>query len=349
MDVFDQAPGYERVVFASDPAAGLKCIIAVHSTRLGPSLGGTRCHPYATEQEALTDVLRLSQGMTWKAAAAGLDLGGGKAVIIADPQRDKSEALLRAYGRVVESLKGRYITSVDVGTSTPDLDEIRTQTNHVVGVSEFNGGHGDPSPYTAQGVANGMRSSLYHVDHDTSLKGKRVVIQGVGKVGYHLAGICAREGAEVIVADVNVDAVGKTVADHGVKTCAVEESTTIDCDIFAPCALGAVLTEETIPRLSCRIVCGAANNQLGEEADGKRLMDADIVYAPDFIVNAGGLISVADEIHGWNQQRVMARVDRIARTLLDIFHLASEAGITTEEAAVSYAQQRIKKLSALAG
>lgn len=347
MDVFDQAAGFERVVYATDPAAGLRTIVAIHNTRLGPALGGTRCLPYSSGDEALTDVLRLAEGMTWKAAAAGLDLGGGKAVIIADPQRDKDEALLRAYGRVVDSLGGRYITSVDVGTTTPDLDEIRTQTRWVVGVSPFNGGHGDPSPFTARGVAGAIASSLYHVHRQTSMAGRRIAIQGVGKVGYHLAGMCASEGAEVIVADVDVDAVGKTVRDHGVKTVPIDEILTTDCDVLAPCALGAVLNEDTIPKLACTIVCGAANNQLGTDADALRLQEADIAYAPDFIVNSGGLICVADELSGWNADRVAARVDRIGRTLLDVFHMASETGMTTGDAAVAYAKERIRKLTSL--
>ncbi|HVL81731.1 MAG TPA: Glu/Leu/Phe/Val dehydrogenase dimerization domain-containing protein [Actinomycetota bacterium] len=347
MNVFDHAPGFERVLFASDPAAGLRSIIAIHSTRLGPALGGTRCRPYATEEEALTDVLRLAEGMTWKAAAAGLDLGGGKAVIIADPQRDKTEALLRAYGRAVESLGGRYITSVDVGTTTPDLDEVRTQTRWVVGTSPFHGGHGDPSPFTAQGVANAIRSCLYHLHRDQSMAGRRVVIQGVGKVGQSLAGICAAEGAEVVVSDVDLDAVGRTVATHGVRTCTPDEALTTDCDVFAPCALGGVISSATIPSLSARIVCGAANNQLATPDDAQRLQDAGVLYAPDFIVNAGGLICVADELSGWNAARVSARVDRIGRTLLDVLHLASDRGLTTADAAVEYAKQRIRTLTSL--
>ncbi|HVE91661.1 MAG TPA: Glu/Leu/Phe/Val dehydrogenase dimerization domain-containing protein [Actinomycetota bacterium] len=347
MGVFEQASDYERVVFASDPAAGLRAIIAIHSTRLGPALGGCRIMCYQSEQDALTDVLRLAEGMTWKAAAAGLDLGGGKSVIIADPQRDKTEVMLRAFGRVVQSLDGRYITSVDVGSSVADLDEMRVETKWVVGMSPHQGGSGDPSPYTARGVAAGMRSALYHVDRDTSLSGRRIVIQGAGKVGYHLAGICASEGAEVLVADPNVDALAKACADHGVGTCSLDEVLEKECDILAPCALGGVFNSDTIPTLGCRIVCGAANNQLATFEDAAALEKAGILFAPDFIVNAGGLISVADELHGWSEGRVLARVDRIARTLLDVLHLSGESGAPPASAAVDYARNRIRTLTSL--
>ena len=271
MGVFQDAAGYERVVFATDPRAGLRCIVAIHSTRLGPALGGCRIRPYPDEDRALRDVLGLARSMTWKAAAAGLDLGGGKAVIIADPQRDKTEPLLRSFGRVVESLGGRYITSVDVGTGTADLDEMRRETRWAVGVSPFLGGGGDPSPITARGVAVGIRSCLYHVGRDSSLHGRRVAVQGAGKVGYHLASILSAAGAEVVVSDIDLDNVGRTVSDHCVKTCSPEDILELDCDVLAPCALGGVLDERTIPKLGCRIVCGAANNQLDTPAHGRAL------------------------------------------------------------------------------
>lgn len=348
MGVFRRAEGFERVVHAQDPSAGLRCIVAIHSTRLGPSLGGCRIRAYPDEEAALTDVLRLAEAMTWKAAAAGLDLGGGKSVILADPARDKTEPLLRAFGRVIDSLGGRYITSVDVGSSTADLDEIRRETRWVVGVSPYHGGSGDPSPITARGVAAAIRSCLYHVHRDDSLVGRRVVVQGAGKVGYHLSAILRAEGAEVLVSDVNVDNLGRAVSDHGVGTCDPDEAFETDCDVLAPCALGGVLNEATIPKLATRIVCGAANNQLDTEEDAERLASGGILYAPDFIVNAGGLISVADELDGWNRDRVLARTDRIGRTLLDVLHLAREQDITPARAAVRYAQARIERLSALA-
>ncbi len=347
-EVFRRAAGFERVVFASDEAAGLRSIIAVHSTRLGPALGGCRIQPYTTEDAALDDVLRLAEAMTWKAAAAGLDFGGGKAVVLADPERDKGEALLRAFGRVVESLDGRYITSVDVGTTTPDLDEIAKETRWVVGVSPHHGGGGDPSEITARGVLGAIHSCLYTVRHDTSLEGRRVAVQGVGKVGYHLARLCREAGAEVVVADPDVDNLGRAIGDLGVDTISPDEILSLDCDVLAPCALGGVLDAETISRLAAPIVCGAANNQLASADDARRLMERDILHAPDFIVNAGGLISVADELDGWNRDRVLAKVDRIGRTLLDVFHLATESGIPPYEAAVAYAKERIETLSGLA-
>jgi leucine dehydrogenase len=347
MGVFDRANYFERVVFATDPAAGLRTIIAIHSTRLGPALGGCRIQPYTDEDAALTDVLRLAESMTWKAAAAGLDLGGGKSVIIADPARDKTEALLRAFGRVVDSLGGRYITSVDVGSTTEDLDVMRRETTRVVGVSEFSGGSGDPSPITAQGVLVAMRSCLHHIFRDTTFRGRRVAIQGAGKVGHSLAGLCVAEGAVVIVADTNLDNVARAVADFDVETCPPEQILEVECDVLAPCALGGAINDDTIPRLKCRIVCGSANNQLGELDDADDLGRAEILYAPDFIVNAGGLISVADELTGWNRDRVLRRVEQIGRTLLDVFHMASELDTSTAKAAVDYAKRRIRTLSRL--
>lgn len=347
MDVFERARDHERVVFANDPAADLRTIIAIHSTRLGPAVGGCRIFPYASEDDALTDVLRLAESMTWKAAAAGLDLGGGKAVIIADPARDKTEVLLRAFGRVVDSLGGRFITSLDVGSTTADLDVIHRETRYVVGLPEVSGGGGDPSPITAHGVAGAIRSCLYQVFRDASPRGRRIAIQGVGKVGYNLAGLLAGEGAEVVVADTSLDNVGRTVADFGVETSSPDQITELECDVFAPCALGGIINDETVPRLKCRIVCGSANTQLDSIGDADALRRADILYAPDFIVNAGGLISVAEEMTGWNRDRVLARVDGIGRTLLDVFHLAQVLNVSTAEAAIEYARRRIRRISAL--
>lgn len=347
MGVFAKARNFERVIYSQDPRAELKAIIAIHSTRLGPALGGCRIQPYRSEDDALTDVLRLAESMTWKAAAAGLDLGGGKSVIIADPERDRSEPLLRAFGRVVESLGGRYITSVDVGTSVDDLDEMRRETRWVVGVSPAYGGSGDPSPITAHGVAVAIRSCVYQVWRDASVRGRRIGIQGVGKVGYNLAGILKKEGAEVVVADPSVDNLGRAVADFGVETCPPDQILELECDVLAPCALGGVLNEETIPRLKCRVVCGAANNQLASVEDADTLADAGVLYAPDIIVNAGGLISVADEMIGWNKERVLTRVEKIARTLLDVFHIAQVRNISTARAAIEYAKNRMRTISAL--
>jgi glutamate dehydrogenase/leucine dehydrogenase len=335
MRVFEAAQDFERVVFATDPAAGLRTTIAIHSTELGPALGGCRIQPYPDEDAALRDVLRLAESMTWKAAAAGLDLGGGKAVIIADPARDKTEALMRAFGRVVESLGGRYITSVDVGSTTDDLDEIRKETRWVVGTSPFNGGSGDPSPITAQGVLTSIKSCLHHVHRDAQLTGRRIAIQGTGKVGGSLAGLLAAEGADVVVSDTNLD------------TCPPDQILETECDVLAPCALGGVINDDTIARMKCRIVCGSANNQLQSIEDADTLRRSDILYAPDFIVNAGGLISVADELTGWNQDRVLNKVEDIGRTLLDVFHLAQVLNVSTAAAAVEHARRRIRKISRL--
>ncbi len=347
MGVFSKARNFERVVYAQDPKADLRAIIAIHSTRLGPALGGCRIQPYRSEEAALDDVTRLAESMTWKAAAAGLDLGGGKAVIIADPERDRDEALLRAFGRAVESLSGRYITSVDVGSGVEDMDEIRRETRWVVGVSQAYGGSGDPSPITAEGVAVSMRACAHQVWREATMAGRRVGIQGVGKVGYHLAGILTKEGAEVVVSDTSVDNLGRAVADFGVETVPPDQILELECDVLAPCALGGVLNTEAIPRLKTPIVCGAANNQLAELEEADALTDAGILYAPDFIVNAGGLISVADELIGWHSDRVLKRVGKIGRTLLDVFHISQVRNISTARAAVEYAKQRMRTISAL--
>jgi leucine dehydrogenase len=347
MHVFEAARDFERIVFATDPSAGLRTIIAVNSTKLGPAVGGCRIHAYATEEEALRDVTRLAESMTWKAAAAGLDLGGGKGVIIADPARDKNEALLRAFARVVDSLGGRYITSVDVGSSTSDLDEMRRETKWVVGASTFYGGSGDPSPITARGVVAAIKSSVHQTFRGTELGGRRIAIQGAGKVGYSLAGLLVAEGADVVVADTDLDNLGRVVRDFGVETLPPDRILETECDVLAPCALGGVINDDTIPRLKCRIVCGSANNQLADIEDADALRRSGILYAPDFIVNAGGLISVADELVGWNRDRVVARVEQIGRTLLDVFHLAQVLNVSTAEAAVEYAKRRIRKLGRL--
>jgi leucine dehydrogenase len=254
---------------------------------------------------------------------------------------------MRSFGRVVSSLGGRYITSVDVGSTTEDLDEIRKETTWVVGTSPFYGGSGDPSPITARGVLAGIRSSLHQVFRSTDLHGRRVAIQGAGKVGYPLAGLLVAEGADVVIADTNLDNLGRAVREYGVDTMPAEQILETECDVLAPCALGAVINDETIPRLKCRIVCGSANNQLEDLDDADALRRADILYAPDLIVNAGGLISVADELVGWNRDRVLARVDRIGRTVLDVFHLAAVLNLSTAEAAVEYAKRRIRKLNRL--
>jgi leucine dehydrogenase len=336
---------YEEVVHFHEPASGLKAIVAIHSTALGPALGGTRFFPFPSEQEALRDVLRLARGMTYKAAAAGLDLGGGKAVIIGDPKRDKSERLFRAYGRFIESLGGRYVTAEDVGTGREDMDILRRETRWVTGVSKRLGGSGDPSPVTAYGVFQGLRACAEEALQTASLDGVSIVVSGVGKVGYHLVGHLAGAGAKVTVADVDVDAVGRAVSNYGVDTVEPDKAHAVDCDIFAPCALGGAIRDDTIPELKCKIVAGAANNQLQRPEHADALADVGILYAPDFVINAGGVINVADELIGYNRERAMARVEGIYRTLREVFRRARLEAITPAEAATRLAEDRIREVS----
>ncbi|MDQ3986832.1 MAG: leucine dehydrogenase [Actinomycetota bacterium] len=347
MSVFEHinGDGYEQVVFCSDDQSGLRAIIAIHSTALGPALGGTRFFPYDTEDEALVDVLRLAKGMTYKAAAAGLDLGGGKAVIIGDPKRNKDEELLRAYGRFVETLGGRYITAEDVGTALGDMDIVRRESRWVTGCSHTFGGSGDPSPVTAYGVLQGIKACALEVFGDPDLSGKTVAVQGVGKVGNALCGYLVGEGAKVTIADADVDNLGKAVSEHGVETVPPSEIHKLEVDIFAPCALGAVINDDTISDLNCKIVAGAANNQLAREEHGEKLRDLDILYAPDFVINSGGLINVEDELRGYDRKRAMKRVEGIYKQLQHIFTMARERHTSTAKAAMDYAEDRIRKIS----
>jgi leucine dehydrogenase len=345
MSVFDElGVEYEEVVFFHDPPSGLKAIVAIHSTTLGPALGGTRFYPYATEQEALHDVLRLARGMTYKAAAAGLDLGGGKAVIVGDPKRIKSEELLRAYGRFLETLGGRYVTAEDIGTDRSDMDIIRRETRYVTGVSPELGGSGDPSPVTAYGVSLGLMACVEEAWQEHSLRGRRVAVQGVGKVGYHLVKYLIEAGASVVVSDVDVDAVARVVRDFGVETAEPEKIHAQECDIFAPCAMGAVIRDDTIPDLKCRVVAGSANNQLERREHGEALAEAGILYAPDYVINSGGLINVADELQGYNPERAKSRIESIYRTLREIFHIARDRHISTAAAADAFAEERVGKI-----
>lgn len=346
MGVFEQieGDGYEQIVYCSDDASGLKAIIAIHSTALGPALGGTRFYPYTNEEDALVDVLRLAKGMTYKAAAAGLDLGGGKAVIIGDPRRIKTEELLRAYGRFVETLGGRYITAEDVGTALEDMDTVRRESRWVTGCSRTYGGSGDPSPVTAYGVLQGIKACALEVFGDPDLKGRTVALQGVGKVGYALCGYLVEEGADVTIADIDVDNLGKAVGDFGVKTTALDTIHTMETDIFAPCALGGGINDDTVSELRCKIIAGAANNQLAREEHGDKLRDLGILYAPDFVINAGGLINVEDELRGYDRDRAMSRVNSIYKALQLIFTMARERNLSTARAAMEYAEDRIRKI-----
>jgi leucine dehydrogenase len=345
--VFDilVADGFEQVAYCHDSETGLRAIVAIHSTALGPSLGGTRFYPYASENDALLDVCRLAKGMTYKHAVCGNDLGGGKAVILGDPAALRSEALLRAYGRFVEGLSGRYLTAEDVGTTQADMDLVRRETRHVTGVSESLGGSGDPSPATAWGVLWAMKAVAERLWGNPSLTGRHVCISGVGKVGAALADHLADEGAKLTVADVNAVALEAAVERHGAVAVAPEAAHTVPCDIFSPCALGAVLNAETIPELRCDAVVGSANNQLETLADAERLRHRGVVYAPDFVTNAGGVINIAEEPHGYDRQRAYDRIRTIHDTLLRVFDRAQADGITTAVAAGRLAEERIASVS----
>lgn len=349
MGVFDALGdrGHEEVVYGSDPVSGLKSIVAIHSTALGPALGGTRFYPYPSEKEALEDVLRLSGAMSLKAAAAGLDLGGGKAVIIGDPRKMKSERLWRAYGRVVDSLQGRYITAEDVGTDAFDMELIRRETRWVVGVPVEEGGSGDPSPATARGLMAATRAALRFLDKE-ELAGRHVTVLGVGKVGSDLVRRFVEAGSKVTIADLYppaIDAIRTRFPNVNVADC--EDIYDIECDVFAPCSLGGVLNRDTIPRLKCGVVVGSANNQLAEPDDDERLAERDILYTPDFVVNAGGLINVSEELRGYTVDKAAARIDKIYDNLLRILEASRERGITVNRAAVDLAQERIQEIGNL--
>lgn len=345
MRIFDRisVEDYEQVVFCHDRLSGLRAIVAIHSTRLGPALGGTRFYPYATEDEGLEDVLRLARGMTYKAAAAGLDLGGGKAVIFGDPVRDRSEALLRAYARFVHSLNGRYVTAEDIGTTQPDMDLIRRETPFVTGVSAELGGSGDPSAATAHGVLQAAKAVALRLWGETSLVGRHFVVAGVGKVGSNLVRHLVEERARVTVTDITPAAVERTVGELGVDAVSPEEAHAVECDIYSPCALGGSLSSRTIPELRCAAVVGSANNQLADPDCAKLLAEAGIAYAPDYVVNAGGIINIAEELspRGYNRERAYNAVRQIFHTTGNVFDMAQGEGITTAEAADRMAERRM--------
>ncbi len=338
--------GHEQIVFCNDPATGLKAIIGIHNTILGPSLGGTRMWNYANEQEALTDVLRLSRGMTYKAAISGLNLGGGKAVIIGDARTMKTEAFLRRFGKFVESLNGKYVTAEDVNMKTRDMEYISMETKHVTGLSESRGGGGDPSPVTAYGTYLGMKAAAKKAYGSDSLEGKKVAVQGVGQVGMYLTDHLKKEGAEIYITDIDQEKIKDVAARSGASVVDMDDIYDLDVDIYAPCALGATLNDSTIDRLKCRIVAGAANNQLADEnVHGKQLKERNIVYAPDFLINAGGLINVYEEYLGnYNRERAYGMAEKIYDTLLDIIESSDKNDITTHDAARRLAEKRISDI-----
>jgi leucine dehydrogenase len=333
---------HEQVVFCHDPHSKLKAIIAIHNTTLGPALGGTRMWNYNSDDDAVVDALRLSRGMTYKAAISGLNLGGGKAVIIGDPSL-KSEALWRRYGKFVNSLNGKYITAEDVNTSASDMEFIHQETKHVTGIPEYMGGSGDPSPFTAYGVFVGMKACAHKRWGNDSLSGKNVLVQGVGHVGHYLVGHLIEAGAKVYISDINKDRIKETTNKFNVEFIEPAEMLNVDMDIYAPCALGATINTESIPTLTCSIIAGAANNQLADEKiHGRQLIEKGIIYAPDFLINAGGLVNVAAEASGsYNREKVTNDVEKIYNRILAIFSLSEKEDITTQEAAIQIAQKRI--------
>jgi leucine dehydrogenase len=331
-------PGYERVVLGSDEAAGYQGIIAIHSTALGPAVGGTRYWSYKNEDDAVTDALRLARGMTYKNALAGLPFGGGKSIIMRDGKAADREQLFRAHGRMVNSLAGKYFTAEDVGTSPADMEYILKESAYVAGLQ---GRSGDPSPHTARGVFRAMQAAARHKWGSDDLAGKTVAIQGCGHVGYFLAGELARVGAKLIVADVDPAKVKRVVDEHRAMAIATEEIYSADADIFAPCALGGVLNDQTIPRLKAKLVVGAANNQLLESRHGDLLQQRGVLYAPDYAANAGGVINgCCREMLGWDVPKTLAKTDAIYDTLLSIFAMAEQEKIPTYQAADRLAEER---------
>ena len=339
---------HEQLVFCQDNETGLRSIIAIHNTTLGPAVGGTRMWAYGTEEEAITDALRLSRGMTYKNALAGLNIGGGKAVIIGDARKQKSEALMRRFGKFVNSCGGKYITAEDVGISTRDMEYVRLETKHVVGLPEYLGGSGDPSPVTAYGVYMGMKASQKELSGNDSLTGKKVVVQGVGHVGEYLVEHLVKEGADVTICDIYEDRVNAVVKKYNVKAVDAKDVYDVPMDIYSPCALGATINDETLERLRCSIVCGAANNQLKDEkVHGQEVLKRGILYAPDYLVNAGGIINCYWEIVGYNRNAALAQAEGIYQTALNIFDISKKNSIPTYLAANQLAEARIASIAKL--
>ncbi|MFC4738066.1 Leu/Phe/Val dehydrogenase [Bacillus daqingensis] len=335
---------YEQVVVCQDQESGLKAIIAIHDTTLGPALGGTRMWTYATEEAAFEDALRLAKGMTYKNAAAGLNLGGGKTVIIGDPKKDKNEAMFRAFGRFIQGLNGRYITAEDVGTTVEDMDLVYSETDYVTGVSPAFGSSGNPSPVTAYGVYVGMKAAAKKAFGSDSLKGKTVAVQGIGNVAYNMCRYLHEEGASLVVTDINQDSVQRAVNEFGAKAVDVNDIYDVEADIYSPCALGATVNDDTISRLKAGVIAGAANNQLLENRHGDILQEKGIVYAPDYVINSGGVINVADELLGYNRDRAMKKVETIYDSIEKIFAISERDNIPTYAAANRLAEERIETM-----
>lgn len=340
-----QSYGHEQMVVCSEPAAGLKAIIAIHDTTLGPSLGGVRMWPYSTEEEALRDVLRLSRGMTYKAAISGLNLGGGKAVIIGDPHKDKNESLFRAFGRYVDSLGGRYITAEDVGIDVQDMEWVHMETKYVSGIPKSLGGSGDPSPVTAYGVYMGIKACAKKAYGKDSLNNLKIAIQGAGHVSSHLARFLHKEGAELYISDIYEEKAKDLAEETDAEVVEPDNIYSMNVNIFCPCALGGVINDDTIDYFSCDIIAGGANNVLDEEEKhGQMLLDRGIIYAPDYVINAGGLINVASELEGYNEQRAHDKASRIYDVILDVLNYSEENNTPTFVASNILAEKRIKKI-----
>ncbi|MFY9307729.1 MAG: Glu/Leu/Phe/Val dehydrogenase [Bacteroidia bacterium] len=333
---------HEQLVFCNDNETGLKAIVAIHNTVLGPSLGGTRMWAYKNEMEAITDALRLSRGMTYKSSLAGLNLGGGKAVIIGDSKTQKSEALMRRFGKFINSLSGKYITAEDVGINTKDMEYIKMETDFVTGLPVNMGGSGDPSPVTAYGVYLSMKASVKEQSGNDSLAGKKVVVQGIGNVGESLVEYLVKDGAKVYINDINEERLKAVAKATGAEVIPADKVYDMDMDIYAPCALGATVNTDTLNRLKCSIICGSANNQLADEnVHGNMVIEKGILYAPDFVVNAGGIINVYYELEGYNRERALSHAEKIYQTTLNIFKVSKEQNIPTYMAANRLAEKRI--------
>lgn len=338
---------HEQVIFCHDKATGLKGIIAIHNTTLGPALGGTRMWNYASEEEALVDVLRLSEGMTYKAAAAGLNLGGGKAVIIGDYKKDKSEGMFRAFGMYINSLNGRYITAEDVGTTVKDMEQVYMETPWVTGIPKGLGGSGDPSPYTAHGVLMAIKAACKEKLGSDNLSGVRVAVQGLGNVGSNLCNYLNEEGAKLTIADIDQEKVAKLAEKFGAEIADPDTIHTADCDVFAPCALGAIINDVTIPQLKCKVVAGGANNMLAETRHGDALREVGILYAPDFVANAGGLMNVFAELEGYSVERALERTTSVYENMMKVFAVAKRDNCSTYDAAFKLANERLTVLGGL--
>ncbi|HEY3520113.1 MAG TPA: Glu/Leu/Phe/Val dehydrogenase dimerization domain-containing protein [Rhodanobacteraceae bacterium] len=336
--------GHEQIVFCQSRDAGLKAIIAIHNTVLGPALGGLRMWPYKNEAEALNDVLRLSRGMTFKNAVAGLNLGGGKAVIIGDPARDKSEALFRAFGRFVNSLNGRYITAEDVGIDVNDMEYVFRETEFVTGVHQVHGGSGDPSPFTAYGTLQGLMAALSRKFGNEDVGKYTYAVQGAGHVGTEFIKLLREQNAKVFVTDINKESVQRCVDELGCEAVGTEEIYDVDADVYSPCALGGTVNEQTLPRLKCKIICGAANNQLATDEIGDEVEKRGMLYAPDYAVNAGGVMNVSLEIDGYNRERAMRMMRTIYYNVGRIFQISERDGIPSYKAADRMAEERINAI-----